>query len=31
LQKRISAITGKYDALSQSYQQGKTDNEIPLN
>ena len=31
LQKRISAITAKYDALSQSYQQSKTGNEIPLN
>jgi tRNA(Arg) A34 adenosine deaminase TadA len=31
LQKRISAITGKYDALSQSYQQSKAKNEIPLN
>jgi tRNA(Arg) A34 adenosine deaminase TadA len=31
LQKRISAITVKYDALSRSYQQSKTGNEIPLN
>ena len=30
LQKRISAITAKYDALSQRYQQSKTGNEIPL-
>jgi tRNA(Arg) A34 adenosine deaminase TadA len=31
LQKRISTITAKYDALSQSYQQSKAANEIPLN
>ena len=31
LQKRISAITAIYDTLSQSYQQNKADNEIPLN
>ena len=30
LQKRILAITAKYDALSRSYQQSKTGNEIPL-
>jgi tRNA(Arg) A34 adenosine deaminase TadA len=30
LQKRISAITAKYDALSRSYQQSKAGNEIPL-
>jgi tRNA(Arg) A34 adenosine deaminase TadA len=31
LQKRIKAIMAKYDVLSQSYQQSKTGNEIPLN
>ncbi|MFM9845109.1 MAG: deaminase [Dongiaceae bacterium] len=31
LQKRINAITAKYDTLSQSYQQSKAENEIPLN
>jgi len=30
LQTRIKAITAKYDTLSQKYQQGKAENEIPL-
>ena len=30
LQERIKAIMAKYDALSQSYQQSKAGNEIPL-
>lgn len=31
LEGRIAAIAGKYDALSAEYQDGKADNDIPLN
>lgn len=31
LEARIEAIAGRYDALSQAYQEGKGDNAIPLN
>jgi len=31
LETRIAAIGGKYDALSAEYQDGKADNDIPLN
>lgn len=31
LEARIAAISGKYDALSATYQDGKADNDIPLN
>jgi hypothetical protein len=28
---RIRTISGRYDALSSKYQEGKTENDIPLN
>lgn len=31
LEARIAAIGARYEALSDAYQQGKTDNDIPLN
>jgi tRNA(Arg) A34 adenosine deaminase TadA len=31
LEARISAIAGRYDALSREYQEGKAENDIPLN